>query len=501
MPEIFTVSDVDEAIDLASSFRRENRYDLFRGQVRSEWLPYPSLMRLQMNNPEAWEKNDKPQIIRFCNWLQNTPGLEEISQDTDAIFAVAQHYGLPTHYLDFTTDPAVAGFFAADTESHEQNFESCILCLDSVDLLKMWKTLRRDPEDSLVPDIALLRPNVANLWRLQAQAGVFLYVTTNWEIYYPMDRIVFPYKGYPSFPTKSDIYPERKSQLEILLDQFFDNERKLEGSQRIRAWFDQISKNNPNVFSAEANDQPLGYLPKYMKHGQIDLHKSWESLGEWLQLSEEAHADVWRRDVPITVDFTLTPSELALRFANGARRAMERDRSLRKHSITWKVETSSNVVLRPTLSNGLSTLWDGLRSLPCEDAEIAQALGNWLGLYVLGYDLQTDVDARQSIFSQLLGPSIHVEFGAPDGSSAMGYVAISALQAALRSDLPEMLSVEVKDRVNDLHFLLQVITSPRHLFNFQRLAYVFVTQIGPSQMTRSAPFVLNPARLGVFGLP
>jgi hypothetical protein len=503
MSEVYRVSDVDEAIDLASRFRDEKRYDWFRGQVRSDWLPHTSLMRLQLRDPAAWDNTYKSRFVRFYHWLENTPGLTALSKDVDSVFAIAQHYGLPTHYLDFTTDPAVAGFFAADTDSPEPGQESCILCLDSADLLSLWDTLRNalGPEDGPLADIELVRPNVANLWRLQAQAGVFLYAPTNWEVHYPMDRIVFPYSGYPAFPTKRDVYPDRKSQLEILLDQFFDNEKKLENTIWMRELFDQIRETNPNVFWAEASDQPLGYLPEYLKSGRIEMHASWQAATVWLTLVEETHSDVWRRDVPIKLDFAAAPAELSSRFANGARRAMERDGSLRKHSITWKLDTTTDLTLRPALATGLATLWDGLRSLPFTDAEIAQALGNWVALYKMNFDLQWDPSAESRVCSQLSGPSIRIEFGAPDGSSAIGYAAISDLQAALRPDLSELLSDEHKDRAGDLEFLLQIIKSPQLLFNFAHLAHLFAIQVAPSQMKRSAPFFFHLARLKVLGLP
>jgi hypothetical protein len=77
MHEVYRVSDVDEAVDLASQFREEKRYDWFRGQTRSEWLPHTSLMRLQMRDPAGWESIHKPQFVRFYHWLKTTPGLKK----------------------------------------------------------------------------------------------------------------------------------------------------------------------------------------------------------------------------------------------------------------------------------------------------------------------------------------------------------------------------------------------------------------------------------------
>src|SRR4051812_34590385 len=132
--EVHRARDIDEAIELASKFRDEKQYDWFRGQVRTEWPPYSSLMRRLLKDPDALT-TQKGRLFRLAEWLGRTPGLEAMVQDTDAFFAIAQHYGIPTHYIDFTTDPAVAGFFAADTkEPVPPGTESCIFCLDSADL-------------------------------------------------------------------------------------------------------------------------------------------------------------------------------------------------------------------------------------------------------------------------------------------------------------------------------------------------------------------------------
>ena len=49
---------------------------------------------------------------------------------------------------------------------------------------------------------------------------MFLYVNYNWDVDYPMGRIVFPYQGYPVTPTREGIYPEDRSALEQLLDEY-----------------------------------------------------------------------------------------------------------------------------------------------------------------------------------------------------------------------------------------------------------------------------------------
>jgi hypothetical protein len=137
-----------------------------------------------------------------------------------AVLAVAQHYGIPTHLVDFTLDPDVAGFFSYDTpKAVPQNLESVIVCLNTEDLMRV-----RLPDQMPKPEC--LVKEVTDLWRLQAQHGVFLVCPYDHfeQVVYGFDRIVFPY-GVPGSIDPTTIYPARKSQLEIALDHYFAEER------------------------------------------------------------------------------------------------------------------------------------------------------------------------------------------------------------------------------------------------------------------------------------
>jgi len=51
---------------------------------------------------------------KFLGWTKATEGLEALASNDDAAIAVAQHYGFATHFIDFTTEPSVAGYFASE---------------------------------------------------------------------------------------------------------------------------------------------------------------------------------------------------------------------------------------------------------------------------------------------------------------------------------------------------------------------------------------------------
>ena len=106
--------------------------------------------------------------------MKSHPELQQIAQDPNAFYAVAQHYGIPTPYLDFTTEPAIAGFFACDTQSPEPGSDSCIYCLNTEDIQEAWKALVSVDRRA---EIELVTAPVPNLWRLESQHGVFLYAS------------------------------------------------------------------------------------------------------------------------------------------------------------------------------------------------------------------------------------------------------------------------------------------------------------------------------------
>ena len=152
--EVFKADNVHEAVTLAKRFRQLGRYDWFRGQNR-EWELISSFLRLdEPNQDKAIER-----MRRFMNWLQITPALKHLLQNRDAAFAVAQHYGFPTNYIDFTVDPKVAAFFATDSKS--DNDDACILCLSIPDLKAFWKDI---PHQDQYPPPDFIDIDVSNLW-------------------------------------------------------------------------------------------------------------------------------------------------------------------------------------------------------------------------------------------------------------------------------------------------------------------------------------------------
>lgn len=111
---------------------------VFRGQVSAAWLLTPSLFRNQQRVGTSYEYQAIESYMRTGNLagldvpartfiqafppsktrvpLKNRRTGEELREYdfNDSIFAHAQHHGVSTRFLDFTYDPLIAAYFAAN---------------------------------------------------------------------------------------------------------------------------------------------------------------------------------------------------------------------------------------------------------------------------------------------------------------------------------------------------------------------------------------------------
>ncbi len=274
---LIAAKDVNQAVQMATEMRDAGEYQWFRGQT-CNWTLQSSLARRH-------DSHDK-EISRanlFLNWVQLTDGLETLSSNLDSAVAVAQHYGIATHFIDFTTEPHVAGYFASEgitaqepkafgLDAEEKRFFGkmpatadigCILCFNREKVMRVWDLVSGHLPEEAKPECLQLQ--VADLWRLEAQHGVFFYCPVDRfeEVVYDFDRIVFPHTGQVEWPPENMIYPDRKSHLEQLLDQYFQLEKIKAG----RPLFDKLSaavKAKPLVIedSSGSADYTQVRLPK-----------------------------------------------------------------------------------------------------------------------------------------------------------------------------------------------------------------------------------------------
>jgi hypothetical protein len=494
---VMNVRNVDEAVSLCTRLKQEGKYDWFRGQ-RQNWPLQSSFCRLdEIQQSEAVQR-----IASFEHWVKNTPGLESIASSTDMTIAVAQHYGLPTNFIDFTTDPIAAGFFAS-TEFNgvkDSNEYSCILCLDTHDLEDYW--VRAKQQSSAKPEF--IRLSVPNLWRLEAQSGVFLYCpAANFEDIYDLDRILFPPTQLTTHIPEHGYYPKRKSALEVLLDQFFMNEKLMEGTQAIRS-----IKGFVEVQYAHKSNR---CNPDFIIGGDMPTHESWnpENLIDWLTVRKEGLKEsVTKERFHIDLDAADSPNDSGNAFRAAIEARLAEDRTLRSKLAMFSFSFTSSVP-QGLLSEGnllaAARLWDGLRRLPFTDEEVATGLGNCLALDLWGYKLGQPQFGNFELTSRAcFGDVQEVEFGAWDGSYSKAYAGKKELLGCVRRDVSTFLTSGFKEQSKEnIGGLLQGCSDPKKLFDFHLLTSLFATQISPVQvLTRSSAVVyFSPAGLNSFGLP
>lgn len=358
-----------------------------------------------------------------------------------------------------------------------------------------------------VPAINMVTIEVPNLWRLEAQRGVFLDCGVNWDFHYPMDRILFPYSGYPASPTRGDIYPARKSQLEILLEQYFMNEKLLRGKSELRAFLGTLKAASVGWHDLKAH--PNNTNPKYFVNGSVPVLDSWAPalLQPWRDAHEETLEASSGPALRVAVDLGLSSSQLRKAMLNGIMRILEGQPGLRRRSVSWlMVEPHGTLLtLDQALLQAMDWIWDGMRLLPYTNLHIARALVNCYSLHQAGFGEQFDEEKAKKLVSDVFGgEAMLVEFGAPDGSYARGYALRSDLEKAFRPDIRHyLLSEHAEYLCESLDNLLHVIHAPDRTFDFSDLVEMFALQLIPTQVLVRAGMAafFSPARLNSLGLP
>lgn len=494
MSKYFQVKNVDEAIVLAEKFKEEKRYDWFRGQTQ-DWPLISSLIRIG----EKGYDDAVAKLGRFEAWVKSTPGLEEIASIPDVVMAIAQHYGIPTTFVDFTLEPRIAGFFASERPSnYPEEMPNCILCLDTRELEEHGRFFTWEG----FPAPEFLQLDVPNLWRLEAQSGVFLFCPyTDLESRFHLDRIVFPYTEQVSSPSHDDIYPKRKSSLEILLDQFFMLERLMKGSNWIR------NNIHAEILTIEDKDEKWSHD---IIIGKPSLLPSWspDFIKKWIYMPSEKISTAFS-DIEIMIDLDINQSP-ASNFKHILQQLEQKVGDLqnpKEKLINWQINAVSlNQALKDFLEKSIKRTWDGLRILPYELSDIFIGISNCVVLGILLRTASKSDDYRVWLECANLrfGKSIEVEFGANDNSYGRGYASQASLLSCVRDDFLSLVAPKFQNQIaGNIYGVFQAIQAPNRLFEFDKLVKVFAQELVPTQILirEDEAIFFSPARLIAFGLP
>jgi hypothetical protein len=144
---------------------RTNGTWLFRGQAGKKWPLSPSAGRDQCVGSAGYRRADEYNLLK--DFVREAKRYVESGFSELEWLALAQHHGLPTRLLDWSTNPLVAAWFACEKEENTDDGVVHMINVPSLD--------RRDdilPFDPRLSDVALVQvpPRVG---RITAQQGLF----------------------------------------------------------------------------------------------------------------------------------------------------------------------------------------------------------------------------------------------------------------------------------------------------------------------------------------
>jgi hypothetical protein len=497
--KITKVASVEEAVSLAERLKAEGHYDWFRGQLR-DWTPSSSLERKMLQSADTKLKLDA-KLSRFLTWIENQPALAHLTREEniDSLFAVLQHYGFPTAYIDFSTEPAVAGFFASDTQyPPEDPGNSVIYCLNTAELKRFYK-IPPCSEDGTALVAEAVTVDVPNLWRLQSQHGHFLFANHSWYRFFDMDKIVFPWTGTPAFPSREQIYPMHKSALEQLLDSYFFNERRVESEAKLRAMagtqerkrlFRHFEIDVPDAYERDSFTSPLNVSEQWSER----------ALKNWRYTPIELYHSTVGRQINISLRDGATAPSAEHQLRHAIKSAFNLQPELRTQAVEWTFSGLSDRVDQSLLRSAIRDAWNGMRNLPYTNDDIAAAFSALIILCAIQECCSFEGSAVDQAFRRWIPDAIHVEFGYAGSSYSRAYCSNKGLLEALEPAW----TAKLKDPIAATSMKTAFVHThdPRLMFDFAKLASLYAREIIPSQLAMKRPLVLfNPANLEIFGLP
>lgn len=496
---IIQATSISHALALAEAGRSSGKWNLFRGQTNAAWKVTTSAERLSADDREqAYER-----YARFHNWARGEEAMNSYFDLPDSIWAIAQHYGIPTRFIDFTDDPKIAAFFASDTQRDaEPQQQAAIVCFNSEEFEEMleivWPIMTEGMNEAEPPEV--IRIDVSNLWRLQAQRGCFLWnPVANIEMHFPFDRIEFPYtKDDPILPRRTEIYPLDQSELEKKLTLFFMNERMGIGNRGLE---ELVTK---GIFR-KVHWKVDSYDLSSWCSGPIIADDAWNNTQEWkLPISE--HVDDALPGVLIELDPNAdieTAKDQILRTFSPCFVESNRGKCL-KFIAKGSNETINH---HRTLTRRVRRLWNGMRTLPFTPDEIITSLKQ---CFVLLPKVTQRLHMREA-FGQ---DGIYVEMASTmdgPGPYSRGAVTPHGLKAACT---PAFLEAVRKKIGVDLEFKPEFIAKlparPWERFTFAGLRKLMVEELIPTQIVwradeegdkaLSTAIYFSPTEFNVFGL-
>jgi hypothetical protein len=492
-------TDVGQGVALAQYLKGTGEYDIFRGQTHAFPIQ-PSLSRNRVNPIEAIKR-----LNSIAQWIYSQPELASLHGNLDAVTAVSQHYGVATPFLDFTRNPEAAAFFASDLRyqiDQDSELEACIICANTATLRESWADMNERSRADNEPDLVrIVDIDVRNLWRLQAQEGLFLDVRVDanfLEMFSYFLHIRFPLD--PSFAAsrRKKYYPSNKSHVELLLDQYFLVESYPERERKFQEVFTNKISVGPSDFIGRRSFFWNEEFPPDLQSWSKDKIEAWfDEPDEHFSASCEAPSVVVMVDTRKSIRDTYGVIRWRLETMI--------DSDLRENPKTkWSVIAAAGEEMRVRdlddgeerrlVAGGVAQIFDGMRSKPYSNTNIVTAIATYICLAMY---------PAWDVMQELRGRILSVELDGA-GVRVRGLCGRSALEAALREDFADFLTDEGRDalRTGGVSSALRMLIVPSKMFEFEQFKELFAEQIIPSTVLSRIEedvFHFNPAKIRVLG--
>jgi len=130
-------------------------YPIFRGVKKASYTLVPSIGRVKKANNSPIDEKEEDLMFRLFK-QKTLPFLKE-HYDEMNLLCIAQHHGLPTRILDWTTNPLVATYFSVERsfEKHEEEEDSLIYIFKrkgDAEIGKRYDSIKVDKLTSFIPN-------------------------------------------------------------------------------------------------------------------------------------------------------------------------------------------------------------------------------------------------------------------------------------------------------------------------------------------------------------
>lgn len=117
----FLVKDSETFFEFLNIHADPGRRRIYRGQSKWTHKLVPGIARYK--TPDGHPYTEKNEDLLFRHFKDRARHYLEREYDDPSLWAIAQHYGLPTRLLDWSHNPLIAAYFATEHEGSSQEPE------------------------------------------------------------------------------------------------------------------------------------------------------------------------------------------------------------------------------------------------------------------------------------------------------------------------------------------------------------------------------------------